>query len=121
MTHRPSQFVPKESEISEAYDEIKAIDTSRYKSHPMVEKLLVFQMEELKKRVIDVNTRCETLMEDNEKLKIEVAVHRKRQPSDRLLEWIRGVAGIGLGVSAGLIFSNDPLLSKAGIAATPLL
>lgn len=121
MTGKPENYIAKEAELSEAFEEIKAIDTSRYKSHPMVEKLLVFQVEELKKTAYEERARCDVLTEQNEALKIEVAIYKERRASDRILEWMRAIAGIGLGVSTALIFSNDPLLSKAGMVASPLV
>jgi hypothetical protein len=48
---RETEYDSKKPDISEAMDEIKSVDTSKYKSHPMVEKLLVYQVEELKNEI----------------------------------------------------------------------
>jgi hypothetical protein len=87
-----SSYPLKLPELSEVLEEIKSLDTSKYKSHPMVEKLLVFQVEELKKEIAQTRQRYEVLSEENSKLKIEVAVNKEQKGSAALLEWGDGDA-----------------------------
>ena len=104
-------YKSKQPEVSEILEEIKSIDTSKYKSHPMVEKLLVVRVEELQQETNLLKQNNERYTQENSKLKIEVAVLNERKNSDKILGWIRNVTGIAMGISAGLIFSQEVTLS----------
>lgn len=52
-------------ELDEALEQIKSVDTSKYKSHPMVEKLLACQIEELKKERLELGLKLAEYSSEN--------------------------------------------------------
>jgi uncharacterized small protein (DUF1192 family) len=108
-------------------DEIKSMDTSMCQPNSRVEKLLVYQIDELKERVIvcetELNAKATELNAKSKEisdLKVKVALHTERSSSDKIFTGIRSLIGITLGISAGLVFSQEALLSKIGLILSPI-
>lgn len=115
------EYRAKKVEVSTIWDEIKSADTSKYEPHPMVEKLLVDTIEELKDKVVVLETELNAKSKENNDLNVQVAMLNERVHFEKLFTWIRNLIGISLGISGAFIFSQETLLSKIGLILTPML
>ena len=118
--NKKEDYRAKQVESSQVLEEIKSVDTSKYKSNPMVEKLLVYQVEELRNKVETLESELATKLRENSALKVKVATLMERSHSEKIFGWIRNFVGIGLGISGSLIFFKEALLSKIGLILTPI-
>ncbi|MBU7048488.1 MAG: hypothetical protein HXS54_18810 [Theionarchaea archaeon] len=114
------KYEAKQTMTFSALEQIKRLDTSEYESSPMVERILVEQMEELKERNREFENELIKKSQEISNLRVRVATLSERRDSERILSWIRSFVGIVLGVSGGLMFSTDPLIDKTGVVLVPV-
>ena len=115
------EYKAKQIKKSTGLDELRSIDISKYKPNPMVERLLADQVEELKNKVRLLENELAATSKDYNDLRVKTTRFIERSRFKRIFSWIRNFVGIALGISGGLVFSQDALLSKIGLTSIPIL
>ncbi|MBD3337470.1 MAG: hypothetical protein GF353_00080 [Candidatus Lokiarchaeota archaeon] len=103
----------------DAFEDIKNADTSGNKPNSLVEKILVKMVEDQKIELSNLKNEFIDLSETKNKLAIENAVLKNETQTNKILEIIRNISGIALGIFSALIFSSDELTSKFAMIGTP--
>lgn len=114
------KYETRQSVVLKAMDQIKMMDTSEYGGNPMVEKMLVDQIEEQKGKLEKLECELTEKKQEISTLKVKIAVFNERSNSEKLFSWIRNLVGIVLGISGGLALSKDSSLNKIGLILVPV-
>ena len=93
-----------------AMEQIRMLDTSGYEASPMVEKMLVDQIEEQKAKIEKLEEELVKRAEEIKALNVRVAILNGKAELGGALSPIRTLAGILFGIFGTLVFTTESLL-----------
>lgn len=111
----------KRSQPGAVIRELKTLDTKRYKANPMVERMLADRVERLEDELTKAREAVSGAIRQLSDLERKYAVLKEKYRSERIMEWIRNLAAVGMGIFGTLFFSKDPVQQGVGKLVTPFL
>lgn len=103
----------------DAFEDIKNADTSGNKPNSLVEKILVKMVEEQKIEIINLRKESDNVLETKNIFEVENAVLKNELQINKILEIVRNISSISIGIFCTLIFSPNETISKFAMFCTP--
>jgi hypothetical protein len=98
--------------IRTVMEELKALDTKGYRSHPMVERILAERIDRLERDLEQERQATRDALAQKHDLEIKFVALKEKFRFQRMSEWIRNFAGIFLGITGTLFFSSGASQQK---------
>jgi hypothetical protein len=115
------KYEEKGEKAANVIHELRTLDIKRPKANIMVERILADRIEELKDELTMARDALSGVRTQLGDLEIKYAVLKGKYRSERIMEWIRNLAGVGMGIFGTLFFSNDPVQHGVGKLVTPFM